>query len=413
MNQSIRRVTQAIEAVRSGQMVILVDDEDRENEGDLTMAAEKVTPEAINFMATYGRGLICLTLDEARIKQLELPMMVRRNEATLETAFTISIEARHGVTTGISAKDRATTVRTAIAPDARPSDLVSPGHIFPLRARPGGVLVRTGQTEGSVDLARLAGLEPAGVICEIMREDGEMARMPDLEAFAAKHGVMIVSIADLIAYRLQRERIVKVHAEGEMRPRCLGPGQPFRALSYGTTVENTEYLALVRGDIHAAAAAGRAVLVRVHSLQPIADAFGPRPEIEGALRMIDQAGEGVFLYVFNKARTSLERSFERVLGLANALEPRADASSGAHSEALRDFGLGAQVLADVGCHRVRLLSNTARRIAGIEGFGIETIERVPIEWPEERQPANLRTIEGGAATSPASGNPRDAHADKV
>ena len=402
MSDAMQRATRAIEAIRQGQMVILVDDEDRENEGDLTMAAEKVTPEAINFMATHGRGLICLTLSAERIKQLELPMMVTRNEATLETAFTISIEARHGVSTGISARDRSTTIQAAIAPDARPEDLVSPGHVFPLRARPGGVLVRTGQTEGSVDLARMAGLMPAGVICEIMRDDGEMARMPDLEEFGAKHGIMIVSIADLIAYRLRRERIVRLQSEGEFRPACLGPGAPFRARVYATQVEDTEYLALVRGNPAAASEAGRPVMVRVHSMHPMSDTLSATPEVEGALQMIDAAGEGVFLYVYNKARTSLLRSFERTLGGdASSAASSRSASGGSRnapggtSEALRDFGLGAQVLADIGCHKVRILSNHSRRIAGIEGFGIEIVERVDIDWSSARTPTALRTIAGG------------------
>lgn len=414
MSNPAQRVTRAIEAIRDGRMVILVDDEDRENEGDLTMAAEKVTPEAINFMATHGRGLICLTLTEKRINRLELPMMVAKNEASLETAFTVSIEARHGVTTGISARDRATTVRAAIAPDARPEHLVSPGHVFPLRARPGGVLVRTGQTEGSVDLARLAGLEPAGVICEIMRPDGEMARMPDLEAFSEEHDILIVSVADIIAYRLQRERIVDIHGQGEIRPGCLGPGEPWESFLYKTSVENTEYLALVRGNPRAASAAGRPIMLRVHSLQPVSDTLGPQAEIEGALRMIDEAGEGVFLYVFNKERASLERSYERLVvqqtGSAPSMRRDDSVKRTGHSEALRDFGLGAQVLADVGCTKVRLLSNNSRRIAAIEGFGIDVVERLNIAWspvseptsdPMERRSA-LRTIEGGAAASEES-----------
>jgi 3,4-dihydroxy 2-butanone 4-phosphate synthase/GTP cyclohydrolase II len=342
-------------------------------------------------MATYGRGLICLTLDEAQIAKLELPMMVRDNQAALETAFTISIEARHGVTTGISASDRATTIRAAIADDASPRDIVSPGHIFPLRARRGGVLVRTGQTEGSVDLARLAGLKPAGVICEIMREDGEMARLADLEAFANTHGLMIVTIADLIAYRLQHERIVKRRHSGPMRPRVLGPGAPFQAHLYGTDVEDTEYLALVRGDVRGASARGEPVLVRVQSLCPIGDPFGTRPELAASLAAIDEAGVGVFLYVFNKARTNLSRSFAKQV-LAESSQP---ASAGVQSEALRDFGLGAQVLADLGCARVRLMSNSSRRIAGIEGFGIEVVERIPIAEPAFDGPA-LHAIPGGA-----------------
>ncbi len=379
MNSAIHRVERAIEDIRQGKMVILVDDEDRENEGDLVLAAEKVTPEAINFMATHGRGLICLSLDEAQIDQLKLPMMVRDNQASLGTAFTVSVEARHGVSTGISARDRAHTVQVAIADDARPEDLVSPGHVFPLKARPGGVLVRTGQTEGSVDLARLAGLKPAGVICEIMRDDGEMARMPDLELFANEHSLRIVSVAELIAYRLQRERIVRPKAEGELRPGILGSGEALRAYFYATDVEDTEYMALVRGDVRSACARGEAVLVRVQSLDPLADPFAVRPNLDAALTAIDEAGVGVFLYVFNKARTSLERSFERHVLQREPAEPAASPSS----EVLRDFGLGAQVLADLGCKRIRLMSNSERRIVGIEGFGIEVVERVAIKEPAQ------------------------------
>jgi 3,4-dihydroxy 2-butanone 4-phosphate synthase/GTP cyclohydrolase II len=373
MTSPIERVQLALEDIRQGRMVILVDDEDRENEGDLCMAAEKVTPEAINFMATHGRGLICLTLTEEQIDRLKLPMMVRDNQATLGTAFTVSIEARAGVSTGISARDRATTVRAAIAADARPGDLVSPGHVFPLRARPGGVLVRTGQTEGSVDLARLAGLDPSGVICEIMREDGEMARMPDLEQFSKQHGIRIVTVADLITFRLQRERIVGARESGQLRPGLLGPGAPFTAHYYGTEVEDTEYLALVRGDVRAASAAGKAVMVRVQSMCPIGDALATRPDLRTALEAIDKSGLGVFLYVFNKARTSFQRSFER------QVQGRASAGQGGQSEALRDFGLGAQVLADLGLKKVRLLSSSDRKIVGIEGFGIEIVERLSLD----------------------------------
>lgn len=372
----IARVDRAIEDIRAGKMVILVDDEDRENEGDLVLAADKVTPEAINFMAKFGRGLICLALDDVFIDRLQLPMMVRDNRASLGTAFTVSIEARHGVSTGISARDRAVTIQAAIADDARPEDVVSPGHVFPLRARRGGVLVRTGQTEGSVDLARLAGLKPAGVICEIMRDDGEMARLPELLEFGREHGLQVLSVADLIAWRLMRERIVRRRLSGMLRPGALGPGEPFEAHLYDTQVEDTEYLALVRGDIATASAAGQDVLVRVQSLDPVGDPFAVRPDLDAALRAIDDAGVGVYLYVFNRARTSLLRSFEKVIGqrAPDAGGPRADASS----EALRDFGLGAQVLADVGCRRIRLMSNTDRRIPGIEGFGIEVVERVPV-----------------------------------
>jgi 3,4-dihydroxy 2-butanone 4-phosphate synthase/GTP cyclohydrolase II len=371
----IARVDRALDEIRAGKMVILVDDEDRENEGDLVLAADRVTPEAINFMAKHARGLICLALDDAMIDRLKLPPMVRDNQASLGTAFTVSIEARHGVSTGISARDRAMTIQTAIADDARPEDVVSPGHVFPLRARRGGVLVRTGQTEGSVDLARLAGLKPAGVICEIMRDDGEMARLPELLEFGRAHDLHTLSVADIIAWRLQRERIVRRRLSGAMRPGALGPGEPFAAHLYDTEVEDTEYLALVRGDVTAASAAGQDVLVRVQSIDPVGDPFAVRPELDAALRAIDEAGVGVFLYVFSRARTSLLRAFEKVVGQRAAAPP---APAAASSEALRDFGLGAQVLADLGCKRIRLMSNTDRRIPGIEGFGIEVSERVPI-----------------------------------
>jgi 3,4-dihydroxy 2-butanone 4-phosphate synthase / GTP cyclohydrolase II len=373
----IERVTRALEDIRGGKMVILVDDEDRENEGDLVFAAEKVTPEHINFMATHARGLICLAMDDALIDKLELPMMVRDNKASLGTAFTVSIEARHGVSTGISARDRATTIRAALADDAGPASIVSPGHVFPLRARRGGVLVRTGQTEGSVDLARLAGLKPAGVICEIMREDGEMARRPELEQFAEKHGLLLLSVADMISYRLLRERIVRQRAAGAMRPGSLGPGEPFTAYFYDTEVEDTEYLALVRGDVAHEAAAGRPVLVRVAPLDPIGDPFMLRPDLCAALEAIDEAGVGVLLYIMNRSRTSLGAAFDRNV-VRSGREQAAQNAQHATSEALRDFGLGAQVLADLGLRKIRLMIHSERKIAAIEGFGIEVVERIPI-----------------------------------
>ncbi len=378
------RVEAALTAIRAGEMVIMVDDEDRENEGDLVLAADKVTPEAINFMATHARGLICLAMDGTLIDKLELAPMVRDNQASLGTAFTVSIEARHGVSTGISAKDRATTVRAAIADDARPIDLVSPGHIFPLRARKGGVLVRTGQTEGSVDLARLAGCKPAGVICEIMKDDGEMARMPELEAFAERHGLVICSVADLIAYRLERERIVRRRREHGLRPGFLGPGEPWRAYVYETEVEDTEYLALVRGAPEASTAP---VLARVAVLDPVVGPLAVRPDVEAALRQIDEAGCGVFLYVYSRTRTSLDKSFARLVDgtpRGGALRPEVS------SEALRDFGLGAQVLADLGLSKIRLLSNSDRKLVGIEGFGIEVVERVPLALRSVRAKADVR-----------------------
>ncbi len=390
---SIERVTKALDDIRAGKMVILVDDEDRENEGDLVFAAELVTPEHINFMATHARGLICVAMDDAMIDRLELPMMVRDNQASLGTAFTVSIEARHGVSTGISARDRATTIRAAIADDTGPHKIVSPGHVFPLRARKGGVLVRTGQTEGSVDLARLAGLKPAGVICEIMREDGEMARRPELEEFAAKHGLLLLSVADMIAYRLQRERIVRCQATGALRPGALGPGEPFVAHYYDTEVEDTEYLALVRGDVAGVSAQDGVVLVRVAALDPLADPFDLRPDLRAALEAIDDAGVGVMLYVFNRSRTQLGKSFERLV-LQRERASFTDIHRGATSEALRDFGLGAQVLADLGCRKIRLMMWSDRKIPGLEGFGIDVVERIPI--PARKPGKNAMSPKGFA-----------------
>ncbi len=372
---SIENVEAALADIRDGKMVILVDDEDRENEGDLVMAAEKVTPEAVNFMACQGRGLICLTLTGEAIDTLQLPMMVRENTASLGTAFTVSIEAREGVTTGISAADRAVTILAAVKDGAKPSDLVSPGHVFPLRARKGGVLVRTGQTEGSVDLARLAGLKPAGVICEIMKEDGEMARMGDLEVFGKEHNLRIISVADLIAYRLQRERIVTSEKQGQIRPDFLGEGPDFDVMLYRTAVEETEYLVVTRGDVKELSEAGESVLVRVQSMSPMSDAFGLRPDLRTCLAAMDEAGAGVFLYVYNKERVDIGRDFERSV-LGESSEKRAE--GGGLSEVLRDFGLGAQVLADVGCRKIRLMSNSDRKIVGIEGYGLEIVERVPV-----------------------------------
>lgn len=377
MSNPIARVQRALEDIRAGKMVILVDDEDRENEGDLVFAAEMVTPEHINFMATHARGLICLAMADDLLGKLDLPMMVRENQASLGTAFTVSIEARHGVSTGISARDRATTIAAAIADDATPASVVSPGHVFPLRARPGGVLVRTGQTEGSVDLARMAGLKPAGVICEIMRDDGEMARRPDLETFAAKHQLLLLSVADMIAYRLASERIVTRQQSWHARPGFLAAGEPFSVHYYNTAVEETEYLAFVRGDVAAASARGEDVLVRVAALDPVADPFALRSDVGDAMRMIDAAGVGVFLYVVNRARTKLGPAVSRVVAGAGATAVAAPVTAGA-SDVLRDFGLGAQVLADLGCQRIRLLSNHERRIPALSGFGIEVVGRIKI-----------------------------------
>jgi 3,4-dihydroxy 2-butanone 4-phosphate synthase/GTP cyclohydrolase II len=385
------RVDRALEEIRQGRMVVLVDDEDRENEGDLTMAAQMVTPEAINFMAKYGRGLICLTLTEERADHLELPLQAARKGggSPFGTAFTVSIEARRGVTTGISAKDRATTILTAVRADARAEDLITPGHIFPLRAKRGGVLVRTGQTEGSVDLARLAGLEPAGVICEIMNDDGTMARMPDLERFAAEHGLTILSVADLIDYRLQRETLVAPRVEAPLVPLSGGAGAEWRAVVYGTDVEKTEYLALVLGDV---AGAGEApVLVRVQSACFVGDVFGSAacdcgPHLQAAIGQIERAGRGVVLYVYPGGRQSLANDVR-----AHVLhEDLSRTVSG--EQKLRDFGLGAQVLARLGVRNIHLLSNNPKKIAGLEGYGLTVVDRVPIEVEQAARSRRLLDV---------------------
>ena len=361
-------VEAALEQIRAGKMVIVVDDEDRENEGDLTMAADLVTPEAVNFMARLGRGLICLSLTEERVAQLALPMMTPENLSLRGTAFTVSIDARDGITTGISARERAHTILTAVAAGTRPTDLVTPGHIFPLKGRRGGVLVRSGHTEAAIDLARLAGRAPAGVICEIMREDGEMARLPDLETFAGEHDLGIVRIADLIQYRLERELLVRRLSEATVRPRGLS-GE-YRAFVYATDVEDTQYLALVRGEIRA----DQPTLVRVQTAHVARDVFGIGAEGPGAsiwLKMIEEEGRGVFLYVLSSANVNLRLESG----------PPQTGAAGQAGSPLRDFGLGAQVLAHLGVGAVRLLTNKPRRIAGVEGYGIHVVECVPSRPP--------------------------------
>ncbi|MBX3209062.1 MAG: 3,4-dihydroxy-2-butanone-4-phosphate synthase [Labilithrix sp.] len=382
----LERVNGAIADIRAGKMVILVDDEDRENEGDLTMAAQFVTPEAVNFMAMHGRGLICLTMTEEAIGRLGLPMMAApgRSAPSLGTAFTMSIEARHGVTTGISAADRAHTMRMAASPDCKPDELVTPGHVFPLRARKGGVLVRTGQTEGSVDLARLAGLTPAGVICEIMREDGSMARMPDLEVFAKKHELRIVTIADLIQYRLQTERLVRRVAQGAIR--LDETGTEWTANVYESATDGRQFVALTKGEL----GAGGPVLCRMHSGSTIGDVFASTPRDGGrnlreAIRRIEAERRGVIVYLPARQPPS-----EEIASLLDAVgsngRPRSPAPPAAGDSPLREFGIGAQILADLGLHEIRLLTNNPRKIAGLSGFGLEVVDSVALNVSNPHRP---------------------------
>jgi len=384
----LTKIKDVLEDLRQGKMIILVDDEDRENEGDLTLAAEKVTPEAINFMAKYGRGLICLSLAPEIVERLKLPLMVHDNRSPFKTAFTVSIEAREGVTTGISAADRARTISVAVGDDSKPEDLVQPGHVFPLRARRGGVLFRTGQTEGSVDLARLAGLKPAGVICEIMNDDGTMARMPDLRKFAEIHGLKIASIADIIAYRMRTESFVHKVAETTL-PTQYGE---FRALAYVNDIDDYEHLALVKGEIDP----DKDILVRVHSQCLTGDVFGSfrcdcGTQLQRAMEIVQKEGLGVILYLQQEGRG---------IGLANKLKAYAlqdhgrdtvEANNDLGFDAdLRDYGVGAQILASLGVRKMRLMTNNPKKIKGLEGYGLIVKERFPIE-PEPR-PENMRYL---------------------
>ncbi len=370
-------VREGIEEIRKGRMLILVDDEDRENEGDFCIAAEHVTPEKINFMAKYGRGLICLSMTDELLRRLDLPLMVDKNTSRFETAFTVSIDAKHGITTGISAYDRAHTIRLAVDDNATPEDFVRPGHIFPLRARPGGVLVRTGQTEGSVDLARLAGLKPAAVICEIMKDDGTMARMPDLEVLAQEHQMKIVAIKDLVAYRLRKESLVEKVAEAVI-PTPFGGD--FRGVVFRSLVDRTEHLAMVKGEFDI----DDEVLVRVHSECLTGDVFHSLrcdcgAQLIRALEMIGEEGKGALVYMHQEGRG---------IGLANKIRAYALQEKGKDTveanEALglkpdlRDYGIGAQILAHLGIRKLRLMTNNPTKIIGLEGYGLEVVERVPI-----------------------------------
>jgi 3,4-dihydroxy 2-butanone 4-phosphate synthase/GTP cyclohydrolase II len=376
-------IEEAIEDIRSGKMLIVVDDEDRENEGDLTIAAEKVTPEAVNFMAKFGRGLICLSLTGERLDELQIPLMVNENNSRYGTAFCVSIEARGKVSTGISAADRSQTILTAIHPETRPGDLVKPGHVFPLRARRGGVLIRAGQTEAAVDLARIAGLRPAGVICEIMNDDGSMSRVGELHRFATEHELKMITVAELIKYRLRTESFVKLVAEADL-PTEFGT---FRMLAFESEIEQETHVALVLGTIRPE----EPVLVRVHSHCLTGDVFHSvrcdcHAQIERCMQVIAQAGSGVLLYLHQTGR-----GFQLTKGngrhrVAYHGMTSTDAEAYSWRRAQRDYGTGAQILSRLELKQIRLLTNHPRRIVGLEGYGIRVVEQVPIHLPAEATP---------------------------